>query len=267
MIKISRLILWIGGLSLFFLGTKIAQVDFSYLLVFYYVLLSFPVNVIVYGLNDIYDYESDKLNPRKNTAQGLILEKTYHKLVLKYVWIFSLLFISISYLVNLYVFLFSILFVLLCYVYSVPPIRLKTKAPIDSMVNGIGYTLFFILGLYFNGFNGLYLELILTLVFLFFGGHIFFTVLDYESDKIVGDKTFAVKYGKNFALFISFKTFTLVYILTSFQTQILNYFLLLIIFFSFLAFFVDLEKYKKYAIYGAIFMTIILFIYFIIYFI
>ena len=40
------------------------------LLILQILLLSFPVCIAGYGINDIYDYESDKINPRKGFIEG-----------------------------------------------------------------------------------------------------------------------------------------------------------------------------------------------------
>jgi 4-hydroxybenzoate polyprenyltransferase len=44
-------------------------------------LLSFPLCIAAYGLNDIYNYESDRLNPRKGLIEGIKLEPEYHSFV------------------------------------------------------------------------------------------------------------------------------------------------------------------------------------------
>lgn len=40
-----------------------------------------PYNLLMYGLNDVFDYESDMKNPRKGGVEGAILPKKYHRVV------------------------------------------------------------------------------------------------------------------------------------------------------------------------------------------
>lgn len=41
-----------------------------------------PYNLLMYGINDVFDYESDLRNPRKGGAEGALLDPSLHRLVL-----------------------------------------------------------------------------------------------------------------------------------------------------------------------------------------
>lgn len=41
-----------------------------------------PYNLAMYGINDVFDYESDLRNPRKGGVEGALLEPRWHRLVL-----------------------------------------------------------------------------------------------------------------------------------------------------------------------------------------
>ncbi len=41
-----------------------------------------PYNLAMYGINDVFDYESDLLNARKGGVEGAVLERRHHRLVL-----------------------------------------------------------------------------------------------------------------------------------------------------------------------------------------
>jgi 4-hydroxybenzoate polyprenyltransferase len=49
-----------------FLGT----ITITPVSIFQILMLSFPFCIFLYGLNDVHEYESDKLNPRKIVAGG-----------------------------------------------------------------------------------------------------------------------------------------------------------------------------------------------------
>lgn len=41
-----------------------------------------PYNLLMYGINDVFDYESDIRNPRKGSIEGAITPKEYHPLII-----------------------------------------------------------------------------------------------------------------------------------------------------------------------------------------
>lgn len=41
-----------------------------------------PYNLVMYGVNDVYDYESDIRNPRKGGVEGAVTAKKFHSLIL-----------------------------------------------------------------------------------------------------------------------------------------------------------------------------------------
>ncbi|WP_324650575.1 prenyltransferase [Georgenia sp. H159] len=38
-----------------------------------------PYNLLMYGLNDVFDYESDLRNPRKGSIEGVVLDRRWHR--------------------------------------------------------------------------------------------------------------------------------------------------------------------------------------------
>src|SRR4029078_8051696 len=41
-----------------------------------------PYNLAMYGVNDVFDYESDLRNPRKGGAHGAVLDRRMHRITL-----------------------------------------------------------------------------------------------------------------------------------------------------------------------------------------
>src|SRR5690606_40321146 len=39
-----------------------------------------PYNLLMYGVNDVFDYESDLRNPRKGGLEGVVLSRRWHRL-------------------------------------------------------------------------------------------------------------------------------------------------------------------------------------------
>ena len=56
--------------------------DWRYLVVAVY--FTFPANLFVYGVNDIFDYETDKVNEKKHEYEALVEQKQHKTLV---IWI------------------------------------------------------------------------------------------------------------------------------------------------------------------------------------
>jgi 4-hydroxybenzoate polyprenyltransferase len=51
---------------------------------------AFGYNLMMYGINDIYDYESDILNPRKTGVDGSVLAKTKHPTLWKWIFVVNI---------------------------------------------------------------------------------------------------------------------------------------------------------------------------------
>ncbi len=138
LLKISRPRFWIYVFGPYLIGLVAAAQDATAIIRFESVLFGiyflFPANLLVYGINDIFDYETDKLNPKKQNYETLVTPDYRLKLVL-YICLFNLpflitaLFYPLPYIEALFGFLFFSIF------YSAKPIRAKTKPLLDSLFN------------------------------------------------------------------------------------------------------------------------------------
>jgi 4-hydroxybenzoate polyprenyltransferase len=81
--KVSRPLGWIIGPLIFLMGFREANAVFSPIALAEIILLTFPFCVLLYGINDIYDYESDRINPRKKNVEGIKLQLPDHSFVRK----------------------------------------------------------------------------------------------------------------------------------------------------------------------------------------
>ena len=99
-----------------------------------------PYNLAMYGINDVFDYESDLRNPRKGGAHGTILDRRFHRTTLwasalacaPFVVYLAIVGSPVSWLV-LFVSLFFVVF------YSAPPFRLKERPFADSVTSSIHF--------------------------------------------------------------------------------------------------------------------------------
>ena len=81
LIRTSRPPLWILGPFVFFAFLPIHAERFAPLPVLQLILLSFPFCIFLYGINDAYDYESDRINPRRKRQSLQPLEPKERKFV------------------------------------------------------------------------------------------------------------------------------------------------------------------------------------------
>ena len=156
--------------------------------------------LVVFGVNDVYDYESDKRNPRKviDGLEGGLLDPIFHSDVLKAAYC-STAFIITSALItggreNV---IATILLVALGWQYSSPPLRLKEIPILDSLSNGGIVFLAWFCGFSFSGLSifeipskGIMLSLCTT------GIHALGAVMDTEADMASGQRTIATAFGK-----------------------------------------------------------------------
>ncbi len=99
-----------------------------------------PYNLAMYGVNDVFDYESDLRNPRKGGAHGAVLDTRMHRITL---WAAALSCVPfVVYLVivgsplSWLVLAVSLFFVVF---YSAPPLRLKERPFADSVTSSIHF--------------------------------------------------------------------------------------------------------------------------------
>jgi 4-hydroxybenzoate polyprenyltransferase len=216
LVKESRPIGWILGPLVFLIGmTFSGSITITPVSIFQILMLSFPGCIFLYGMNDVHDYESDKLNPRKKVAGGWLdskLEPEYHPYITRVsIFVVILMFLSSFLTLSTTNILAMVVLVASAHLYSAPPVRLKERPVVDSVSNGMIFFGTFLLGFSFGGsiFDlGMDIYLITACVV---GIHAYTTIMDYEFDKNAGYKTTAVVFGERgtslFVLFIFILTF------------------------------------------------------------
>ncbi len=128
-----------------FIGSLAAK-SLGYSLNFYYVAYAiiaiFFVRQFSVVLNDIYDYNIDKISNKERPLVKKILNKEEHK---NLALIFTGLAISFSAIINLKVLFLIVLGLILGFLYSVPPFRLR-KSFLGQIIIGISLILCFAVG-------------------------------------------------------------------------------------------------------------------------
>lgn len=99
-----------------------------------------PYNLAMYGINDVFDYESDMRNPRKGGIEGAITPKKYHAAILSASWLLSLPFVAVLVAyssLQATIVLFVVLFFVVAY--SAKYLRFKEIPFLDSVTSSIHF--------------------------------------------------------------------------------------------------------------------------------
>lgn len=209
LIQVSRPIIWPVLPLVYLLGLHAAHAELTAPAIAQIVLLTFPMNLIGCGLNDIYDFESDRHCRRRRAIWGAVVRDVDRPLVLSACLAMGPLMVlgaCITRNADNVVATATLLLVAWCY--SVPPIRLKERPPLDSLANGLGYFLIpFVMG-YSLGADPRGMPLKYYLIALAVCGvHALASAADYDADRTAGHRTFAVVLGPRAAVATACATF------------------------------------------------------------
>ncbi len=83
LLKISRPIFWLGPACIYLAAIMTRGVYTSWIAWWGLLFMTFPMGIIVYGINDLADAKSDAINSRKGGIEGHILKATEHAVLKK----------------------------------------------------------------------------------------------------------------------------------------------------------------------------------------
>ena len=165
----------------------------------YFFFFMFPANVLLYGVNDLWDQETDELNPKKEGKEHRVKpgeRKALRRLVWAAVGLSLLLTVFQRGIVERLILLG---FILLSYYYSAEPIRFKQRPFLDSASN-ILYALPGVFSYYLTS-GTLPPTPVLAAAFMHtFSMHLFSAVPDIAYDTETGIRTTAVVLGRRLSL-------------------------------------------------------------------
>lgn len=158
-----------------------------------------PYNLLMYGINDVFDYESDLRNPRKGGIEGALLAPKWHRFVVNTaVWV-CVPFIGYFTVVGssastswLYLFLFTVI------AYSAKGLRFKERPFLDSITSSSHFVGPMIFGLALAEVNLAEPKLLaMILAFTLWGiaSHAFGAVQDVLADREAGIASIATVIG------------------------------------------------------------------------
>ena len=157
-----------------------------------------PYNLAMYGINDVFDYESDLRNPRKGGVEGALLERRMHRPTL---W--AALITTVPFLVYLVIvgdplsWLVLAISVFAVVAYSVPGLRFKELPFLDSATSSIHFVSPAVYGLVLAGaaFTGGTWALLAAFFLWGVASHAFGAVQDIGADREAGIASIATAIG------------------------------------------------------------------------
>jgi 4-hydroxybenzoate polyprenyltransferase len=191
---ISRPVLWINTVGPATVGLWLAGDLWTWEALPILLWLTLPFNLLIYGVNDVFDQETDAKNPRKGTLEGARIQPEEVRTIA-----FGVLLTNLPFLIYFVLFLppaanlWMLLYALLFAGYSVPPARFKARPYLDSLSNAA------------YAFPLVFMPLALSAPVVWpaaFGlmawsaaKHTFDAVQDVDEDRRVGIETTAVRLG------------------------------------------------------------------------
>ncbi|MEP7763699.1 prenyltransferase [Sanguibacter sp. 25GB23B1] len=170
-----------------------------------------PYNLLMYGINDVFDYESDLRNPRKGGVEGIVLDRRMHRVTLwsavlsNLPFLVALVWLAVAWptwggpdeislaacLVTLAVSIFAVI------AYSAPGLRFKERPVLDSLTSSTHFVSPAVVGLVYAG-SSFSAPVLFTLAAFFLWGvasQAFGAVQDIEADREAGIGSIGTVFG------------------------------------------------------------------------
>lgn len=171
-----------------------------------------PYNLAMYGINDVFDYESDLRNPRKGGVEGAVLDRSMHRPTLIAVAITNLPFLvylvaagSVASWIVLGISIFAVV------AYSAKGLRFKEKPVRDSLTSSTHFVSPAVYGLVLAGAQFTPQLLAVLAAFFLWGiaSHAFGAVQDVIADRAAGISSIATVFGARTTVRISVAAYLL----------------------------------------------------------
>ena len=195
----SRPVSWVNTAYPFAAGYLMITRRFDLTLVLGFLFFLIPYNLLMYGVNDVFDYESDLRNPRKGGIEGALLPKRLHRTV-----IWSAVIGCLPFVIYLIAFgtwistAWLVLFLFTVVAYSAKHLRFKEKPVLDSITSASHFVGPLIFGLSLAGaaLSDKKIGAILIAFFLWsMASHAFGAVQDIKADREASIASIATYFG------------------------------------------------------------------------
>ncbi len=136
LIEISRPVLWINTIGTTVVGMWLAGYLWDWRVLPILIWVTFPFNLLIYGINDIFDQETDNINARKGGYEGAHIfpnevRPIWMTTVLTNVPFLIYFAITLPWQATAWMVAYSLFFTF----YSAPPLRFKARKYLDALSN------------------------------------------------------------------------------------------------------------------------------------
>lgn len=177
-----------------------------------------PYNLLMYGINDIFDYESDIVNPRKGGVEGMRESRKFHPTIFKAVLITNVPFIVYLLAVSNWqarVTLLLVVFAALAY--SMKGLRFKEIPFVDSITSSFHFVGPLLFALALTGFPNTAWPWVLAFFFWGMASHAFGAIQDIIPDREGGLHSIATALGARFTVWFSVVLYSAATLVASLQ--------------------------------------------------
>jgi 4-hydroxybenzoate polyprenyltransferase len=206
----SRPISWVNTAYPFAAAYLLATGRIDWVWVVGTIFFLIPYNLAMYGINDVFDYESDLLNARKGGVEGAVLDRRHHRFILWAAIVSTVPFIAVlatqgGAVANavLACSLFAVV------AYSAPGLRFKERPFLDSLTSSTHFVspAVYALALAHAPFTG-GMWAFLTAFFLWgMASHAFGAVQDIVPDREGGLASIGTVLGARFTVWFAFSAY------------------------------------------------------------
>ncbi len=199
-LNISRPRFWLYEMGTYFIGVVVAALSLKTLLDPKILIFAFffliPANILIYGINDIFDYETDKLNPKKVEYEALLIPEKHRSV---WIWILStnIPFLIYAFSLSQKIGIYLLIFYFFASFYSATPIRAKIRPFFDSLFSASHYIFTGVFGYFLAGGQDFPLIGFVAGILWAMAMHAYSAVPDIQADTDAGFKTIATWLGRN----------------------------------------------------------------------
>lgn len=202
---ISRPISWPNTAYPFAAGYLVSggSIDVIFIVASLYFLI--PYNLLMYGVNDVFDYESDIRNPRKGGIEGAREQKAFHPVIMWSVLLTNIPFVVFLLLSgNLLSAVTLLIVVFFVVAYSIAKLRFKEIPVLDSITSSIHFVGPLIYALTLTGLSVEQAPYILAFFLWGLASHAFGAVQDIIPDREGNLASIATVFGAQWTVRIVF---------------------------------------------------------------
>ncbi len=221
LLKVSRPVSWINTAAPFVAGYILSVGTFDWRLVVGALFFLIPYNLTMYGINDIFDYESDKDNPRKNSIEGAVAAPSVHRTIWWAVAITTLpLLIVLLLWGGLAAKLWLLFLMFMVVAYSMKGLRFKEVPILDSFTSSTHFYGPLVYGLLLGGSLTGYWPAVIAFVLWGMASHAFGAIQDVEYDRAGGISSIATIFGARTTAWICFILYVVVVAIVAWEYQL-----------------------------------------------